>query len=1088
MGYVSAWRRFLGVSVGFLAFVLMHGSASATSKLWNTGAGTWSENGLWTPTGMPTSADTAFLGFAQTAHDATVSLDVNPTLSGLYVSDGIILEARTKQITVNGDTTISGDNGPSGGYPSRLSMWHNLLNPYDLNTTNLDVSFGGSMFLDGTVTNVLGQMVVDGASSVDGQGVFNFYTNSGPALVLDGTLNPGSYGTGPYSFTLNQLGTGRFDLDGGVADDSAIDVAAYVGSFTVNGDQLSDTFDDTIYVGQGSSMNMNLTNGWTMGSSAWLAFVDYGRPGDCVLGGSGTLTLNGTFTFVNPGDTHARIDAPLVVNNGLVSVYEYKTITFKNKVTMTGGRINVYQSGTAQFDGPLVMNSGSVDLKDWWAQANFNGAATFNGGHVIASDLSDVQFNGTTTINAGTFDAIFRGDINFNGTTRVFGGIFNGVPTYGGMYFNGPTEYANSITMTGEVQQTGTATVNNPATINAEIFDMDGKFAVTTWNIYAPLTVNADKINLSSNTFTGTMNLISTVSSAAQAHINLPAGAEWTMAGALNMTGSGFGTASDVIAGSDVNISGPVKVSFDNAISARADFTSFNVSTINASSSLRLDGGNLINVNTIAGATIQGPGTLKSSTNHALWGHGTINAAIGFGGGELRADGGTLNVNGPVSSVGIIGAQQNATLKFGSAFNTSVATKLELNGGTVSGSIVTNTKETHGYGTINTSVFVNNGSITVGSGTLLLNTTQAPDLDGNAETGKLLVSGGTLHVVDAPGDDFNGLAAVGASGVLRLDQGWTVGSGGFLSMSGSNATPSMVVASGQTITGSVTLPSNSRGKFDAKTTFGATANTTINTGSQLELLQDGTVTQGASFGGGGTLRNNAGAKLTLMHNANVATRLENSGSLQFGPLFSAVTSADSFNQTSTGLAQFDVMGASPGTGFDRLNITGQASLSGVLALNNGFYNPAYLVGHEIIHAGGGVSGHFVAVTGFMLSPTKYLAVIYQPNGVEVTAAIPGDANLDGEVNVADLGIVATNWQTPGIWTSGDFDQNLQVDVVDLGLLATNWQVGVGNSPGSQSFGDALASLGLPHTSVPEPGAAALLLVPSMLLLRRARNG
>lgn len=56
----------------------------------------------------------------------------------------------------------------------------------------------------------------------------------------------------------------------------------------------------------------------------------------------------------------------------------------------------------------------------------------------------------------------------------------------------------------------------------------------------------------------------------------------------------------------------------------------------------------------------------------------------------------------------------------------------------------------------------------------------------------------------------------------------------------------------------------------------------------------------------------------------------------------------------------------------------------------------------------------------------------------------GDANLDGQVDVTDLGALATNWQTNAPWTGGDFNYDDFVDVTDLGMLATDWQAGVGN--------------------------------------------
>jgi hypothetical protein len=52
----------------------------------------------------------------------------------------------------------------------------------------------------------------------------------------------------------------------------------------------------------------------------------------------------------------------------------------------------------------------------------------------------------------------------------------------------------------------------------------------------------------------------------------------------------------------------------------------------------------------------------------------------------------------------------------------------------------------------------------------------------------------------------------------------------------------------------------------------------------------------------------------------------------------------------------------------------------------------------------------------------------------------GDANHDGKVDVADLGILATNWQKTGrTFSQGDFNYDGKVDVADLGILASKWQ-------------------------------------------------
>jgi hypothetical protein len=96
-----------------------------------------------------------------------------------------------------------------------------------------------------------------------------------------------------------------------------------------------------------------------------------------------------------------------------------------------------------------------------------------------------------------------------------------------------------------------------------------------------------------------------------------------------------------------------------------------------------------------------------------------------------------------------------------------------------------------------------------------------------------------------------------------------------------------------------------------------------------------------------------------------------------------------------------------------------------------------------------------------------------------TSYFAGDTNLDGKVDVADLGVLASNWQsTTGTWATGDFTDDGKVDVADLGLLATNWQAGVAG---------AASSLGLPGASsaaVPEPAVLGWLAMTAVGLWRR----
>jgi hypothetical protein len=91
----------------------------------------------------------------------------------------------------------------------------------------------------------------------------------------------------------------------------------------------------------------------------------------------------------------------------------------------------------------------------------------------------------------------------------------------------------------------------------------------------------------------------------------------------------------------------------------------------------------------------------------------------------------------------------------------------------------------------------------------------------------------------------------------------------------------------------------------------------------------------------------------------------------------------------------------------------------------------------------------------------------------------GDSNLDGQVDITDLGNLASNWQSSGPWTSGDFDYSNFIDITDLGLLASNWQAGVGAPLRAGSLHESLAVFGLAGVAlVPEPQT---LLVSAVML-------
>ncbi len=106
--------------------------------------------------------------------------------------------------------------------------------------------------------------------------------------------------------------------------------------------------------------------------------------------------------------------------------------------------------------------------------------------------------------------------------------------------------------------------------------------------------------------------------------------------------------------------------------------------------------------------------------------------------------------------------------------------------------------------------------------------------------------------------------------------------------------------------------------------------------------------------------------------------------------------------------------------------------------------------------------------------------LYYRNGGAPKRFFPGDANLDGAVNVLDLGALTNHYRETGrTWAEADFTGDGAVNVLDLGILANYYCSATSAGPGG------LAPGGEP---VPEPAALGVLLIGCLALARRGRPG
>ncbi|HSV16685.1 MAG TPA: autotransporter-associated beta strand repeat-containing protein, partial [Tepidisphaeraceae bacterium] len=113
---------------------------------------------------------------------------------------------------------------------------------------------------------------------------------------------------------------------------------------------------------------------------------------------------------------------------------------------------------------------------------------------------------------------------------------------------------------------------------------------------------------------------------------------------------------------------------------------------------------------------------------------------------------------------------------------------------------------------------------------------------------------------------------------------------------------------------------------------------------------------------------------------------------------------------------------------------------------------------------------------------------------EVRYTLKGDSNLDGVVNVGDLGALATSYGITGgmSWGNGDFNRDGNVDVGDLGALATNYGSQLASGPSAESAALVASPLMLTAApsaiaAVPEPASLGVLAISAIGILANRRR-
>jgi hypothetical protein len=918
---------------------------------------------------------------------------------------------------------------------------------------------GVGTFIHSGGTNTASGLIV--AAQTGSSGI---YTLSGSGVLeivngFSGGVDVGSLGAGTFiqtggthSLVASNNNTPELRVGSG---------AGGSGTYLMSGGTLNSNGGATVGTGGGTGLfnqsgGTHNTAGITLGAGSLSA-------GTYVLGG--TATLNSTSfltvgkpggaqaTFLQTGGTH-NLGTPGQILNTISATFDLGNYGATGSYVLSGGTLNVYVGV-----GAIGSGIGGVGTFE-----QTGGTFNFQGLLGIGGDLSGASSggNGTYRLLGGRLNAtpVSVGNIlTLDGVRLLPGGIFEGGPTDG--------------VVAGKFTQSGGTVIG--------VLRNEGNFVYTSGAFNGQM-INRGTFTIDNTTFTSPMNVT-----------NDDAGII-TGAGTIAATIDNRGTISPTGA---MTTSQPITSSGLVQIGIGSSFIPSQVSNLGQ---IRM-----------AGGVLGGSGSVSNNVGGTISGGGTISAQIVQNGGVIRADNPTVALTLVTSPSTANASSQlvvapNATMKLQNAYTNSAIVALQGAGATLGGATVTNNNTIRGAGQIN-NVVLNNATIRAENGELRF--TAAGNV--NASSGRLIANSGATISFDS------GLA--NNSGTIQLLGGGLDNGAAALANSGAILGRGMLRAGAITNTGSIVFTGGVSDVFAP-----------VNNHAQISVTGNGAATfyDTVNAVGTGSISVSLGSNVTFMGQVSGLTNLSGQGTKDFEGLanFGGINASGTTivgaagNVTAGGfrdntLQIFGRMAQLPNgtpSGTCRVNTLliagstdawtgrwdladndlvidyiGESPLAAVKnQIKSGFNNGAFN-GNGITTSSGSAAKRLGYAEASALGLTLFSGQAVDPTSVVVKFTFAGDANLDGQVDVTDLGVLATHWQSTSLWTGGDFNYDGFVDVSDLGALATNWQAGVGSPLAPSRLDEALAAVGLGNTSVPEPTTGAFIFSTITAgLLRRSR--
>ncbi|MFS6826944.1 beta strand repeat-containing protein [Cyanobium sp. ATX-6F1] len=838
-----------------------------------------------------------------------------------------------------------------------LSYWAGtaeVINAGTLNQTvvgahTIDVNFNNT----GTVNVDVGTLSIGGSGS-----------DSGSYAVDAGTTLNFSSGTRDLNAGSNITGLGTLSVSGATVNANiALD-------FLASGTSLSVSNNGSLYVNSGLTVGNLPLDGGTLGGTGDVTVSGaFDVTSFSYLSGPGLFTTQGTSTVNMPSELGGYLNlegGKNWVNEGTLTIGGDDLIYFgfvgggANTLTnAVGATLNLssaagtplsYWAGTAE-----VINAGTLNQTVVGAHTidvNFNNTGTVNvdvgtlsiGGS--GSDSGSYAVDAGTTLNfsSGTRDLNAGSNITGLGTLSVSGATVNAnialdflasgtslsVSNNGSLYVNSGLTVGNlpldggtlggtgDVTVSGAFDVTsfsylsgpglfttqGTSTVNMPSELGGYLNLEGGK----NWVNEGTLTIGGDDliyfgfVGGGANTLTNAVGATLNLSSAAGTPLSYWAGtAEVINAGTLNQTVVGAHT---------------IDVNFNNTGTVNVDVGTLSIGGSGSDSgSYAVDAGTTLNFSSgtrdlNAGSNITGLGTLSVSG-------ATVNANSGLTiGSNLQLDGGTLGGTGDVTVSGAFDVTSSSYLSGPGLFTTqgtSTVNMPSVSGGSLN---ISNGKN-----------WVNEGTLTIGGDDLIY----FGFVGGGANTLTNAV-GATLNLSSAAGTPLSywaGTAEVINAGTLN-----------------------------QTVVGAHTIDVNFNNTGTVNVDVG-----TLSIGGSLTQSGAIDVAAGAVFQKSGGFTNASTGTLSGFGTIDVGAgnTLTNLGTISPGGdgVAGALSITGVLALSSTSVLNLDLGGATPGSQYDRLAVSGNVNLGGTIntQLINGF-SPSLGQNFDVITSGGTATGSF----------------------------------------------------------------------------------------------------------------------------------